>query len=53
MPRDLPHDVHSIFQPLQLAAGRDRKDRGLAILAAIAYLRYVFAIVSETRSSVV
>ena len=53
MPRDLPYDVHSIFEPLKLATGRDRKDRGLAILAAIAYLRYVFAIVSETRFSVV
>jgi hypothetical protein len=50
---DLADDVRPIFEPLQLAARRDREDRGLAILAAIAGLGYVFAIVSETRSSVV
>jgi len=53
MARDLTHDVHSIAQPRQLAAGRRRKDLDLTILAPIAGFRYVFAIVSEIKSSVV
>ena len=50
---DLTHDVQPVFEPTQLAAGRRRKDRDLAILALVAVLRYVLAIVSETSCSVV
>ncbi len=53
MPGNLAHDVEPILEPPQLAAGRGGKDRGLAILALITELRYVFAIVSERRLSVV
>jgi hypothetical protein len=51
--RDLANHVRSILEPLQLASGRHRKDCALAILAPVAEARYVFAIVSETRFSVV
>jgi hypothetical protein len=54
MTSDLAHDVRPVFEPLQLAARRHRKDRGFAVLAAIAVLGYVFAAIeSETRLSVV
>ncbi len=53
MPRDLAHDVQTILQPSQLAAGRRRKDGDLAVFALVAVLRYVLAMVSETSCSVV
>jgi len=51
--RHLARHVNAILKPLQLAAGRYRKDRGLAIFTPIAVVRYVFAIVSVTKFSVV
>jgi hypothetical protein len=53
MPGNLAHYVEPILEPAQLGAGRGGKDCGLAILALITELRYVFAIVSESRLSVV
>jgi hypothetical protein len=53
MPGNLAYYVEPILEPAQLGAGRGGKDRGLAILALITELRYVFAIVSESRLSVV
>lgn len=51
--RDLANHVNATFEPLELAAGRHREDRGLAIFAPVTELRYVLAIESETRFSVV
>jgi hypothetical protein len=51
--RDLTHDVQPIFEPRKLGARANREDRDLAILALVTELRYVLAIVSLTRSSVV
>jgi hypothetical protein len=53
MPRDLTNDVRSIFEPRQLAAGGGREDRDLAILALVAEARYIFAVLAESRFSVV
>jgi hypothetical protein len=53
VPSYLAHDVRTLLQPAQLAAGRRRKDVDRAILAAVAVFRYVFAIESETSWSVV
>ncbi len=50
---DLADHVHAVLEPLELATGRYREDRALAILAPVAVVRYVLAIVSETRFSVV
>jgi hypothetical protein len=46
---DLANDVQPILKPTQFATRRRGKDRGLAILAPVPVLRYVFAIVSETN----
>ena len=53
VPSDFADDVGSIFEPGKLGAGRCREDRDFAIFALVSVLRYVFAIVSETRFSVV
>jgi hypothetical protein len=53
VPSYLAHDVRTLLQPAQLAAGRRRKDCNLTILAAIAVFCYVFAVESETSWSVV
>ena len=53
MARDLASNVNAIFKPLELAAGGYREDRALAILAPVAVARYVLAIESDTRFSVV
>lgn len=53
MASDLANDVQAILEPLELAASRDRKDRDFTVLALITGSRYVLAIESETRFSVV
>jgi hypothetical protein len=53
MPGNLAYYVEPILEPAQFAAGCGGKDRGLAILTLITELRYVFAIVSESRLRVV
>jgi len=53
MARNFANDVEPIFEPCKLAASRGRKDCDLAVLALIPVLRYVLAVVSETRFSVV
>jgi hypothetical protein len=50
---DFANDVLPVFEPSELATRRRRKDGGLAILALVTVLGYVFAIVSETSWSVV
>jgi hypothetical protein len=53
MASDLAHDVQPIFEPLELATRRDRKDRYVAVFAVIAESGYGFATELETRFSVV
>jgi hypothetical protein len=53
MARNLTNDVQTILQPAQFVASRDGKDGRFTILALIPVLRYVLAIESETRFSVV
>ncbi len=53
MPRDLTSDVKTVLEPCELAARRRWEDGDLAVLALIPVLRYVLAMVSETRLSVV
>ncbi len=50
---DLADHVQTVLEPLELATGRYREDRALAIFAPVAVARYVLAIESETRFSVV
>jgi hypothetical protein len=50
---DLANDVEPVPEPRELAAGRCRKDRDLAVLALITVLRYVLAVVSVSSCSVV
>ena len=51
--RDLTGHVKAVLEPLELATSRHREDCALAILAPISVARYVLAIESETRFSVV
>ena len=53
MSRDLAHHVKPVLQPRELGARGRWEDRGLAILALEAVLRYVLAVVSETSWRVV
>jgi len=53
MPCDLTSDVKTVLEPRELAPGRRWEDGDLAVLALIPVLRYVLAMVSETRLSVV
>ena len=53
MSSDLANDVKPIFEPRKLGASRDGENPDLAVLALVTRPRYVFAIVSETRFSVV
>lgn len=48
MTSDLAHDVRPVAQPCELATRRGGEDCGLAILALVSVLRYIFAIVSVT-----
>jgi hypothetical protein len=53
VPGYLADDVQSVPEPLEFAARRRWEDRDLAVFALIAVSRYVLAMVSETRFSVV
>jgi hypothetical protein len=53
MTSDLADEVQAILEPLELTASSDRKDRGFTVLALVTGSRYVLAIESETRFSVV
>ncbi len=53
MPGNLAYDVEPVLQPRKLAPRGRREDCDLAIFALVALLGYVFAIESDTSSSVV